>query len=183
MIDFVVNSYKAAIIAFLILLVPAIYGNSHVNVYYNINSSLPESLASVPANKALADDFNMVSTQIALVNKDMPDSKVKAMLDEIDSLDGVEWSIAKAKITNGLVPDEMIDHQIKSIFESDKYQMIVINSSYETATNEENELVNKINDVIKRYDEDGIAGEAPLMKDLVEIADQDFNSVNISSER
>ena len=182
LIDFVVKHYKAAIIAFLILLVPAIYGNSHVNVYYNINSSLPESLASVPANKALADDFNMVSTQIALVNKDMPDSKVKAMLDEIDSLDGVEWSIAKAKITNGLVPDEMIDDEIKSIFESDKYQMIVINSSYETATNEENELVNKINDVIKKYDEDGIlAGEAPLMKDLVEIADQDFNSVNISS--
>ena len=111
----------------------------------------------------------MVSTQIALVNKDMSDSKVKAMLDEIDSLDGVEWSIAKAKITNGLVPDEMIDDDIKSIFESDKYQMIVINSSYETATNEENELVNKINDVIKKYDEDGIlAGEAPLMKDLVE---------------
>ena len=182
LIDFVVKHYKAAIIVFLILLVPAIYGNSHVNVYYNINSSLPESLASVPANKALADDFNMVSTQIALVNKDMSDSKVKAMLDEIDSLDGVEWSIAKAKITNGLVPDEMIDDDIKSIFESDKYQMIVINSSYETATNEENELVNKINDVIKKYDEDGIlAGEAPLMKDLVEIADQDFNSVNISS--
>ena len=182
LIDFVVKHYKAAIIVFLILLVPAIYGNSHVNVYYNINSSLPESLASVPANKALADDFNMVSTQIALVNKDMPDSKVKAMLDEIDSLDGVEWSIAKAKITNGLVPDEMIDDEIKSIFESDKYQMIVINSSYETATNEENELVNKINDVIKKYDEDGIlAGEAPLMKDLVEIADKDFNSVNISS--
>ena len=162
LIDFVVKHYKAAIIVFLI--------------------SLPESLASVPANKALADDFNMVSTQVALVNKEMPDSKVKAMLDEIDSLDGVEWSIAKAKITNGLVPDEMIDDEIRSIFESDKYQMIVINSNYETATNEENELVNKINDVIKKYDEDGIlAGEAPLMKDLVEIADQDFNSVNISS--
>ena len=46
LIDFVIKHYKAAIIVFLILLIPAIYGNSHVNVYYNINSSLPESLAS-----------------------------------------------------------------------------------------------------------------------------------------
>lgn len=180
--DFVVKHYKAFIIVFLILLIPAIYGNNTVKVYYNINSTLPESLASVPANNALSEDFNMVSTQIALINKDLPDGKVNEMLDEIDSLDGVEWSLAKAKITNGLVPSEVIDDDIKEVFESDKYQMVIINSSYVTATTEENELVNKINDIIKKYDSEGIlAGEAPLMKDLVEIADVDFNSVNISS--
>ena len=76
----------------------------------------------------------------------------------------------------------MIFDDIKSIFENDKYQMIMINSSYETATNEENALVDSINSIIKKYDNNVIlSGEAPLMKDLVEIADTDFNSVNITS--
>lgn len=180
--NFAVNHYKAIIITFLILLLPAIYGNSHVNVYYNLNKTLPSSLLSVEANKELSDKFGMVSTQIALVDSNMKDSKVNEMLEKIDDLDGVEWSISKSKLINGAISEDMIPNDIKSVFESDDYQMILINSSYETATDEENNLVNEINNIIKEYDENGLlAGEAPLMKDLVEIADIDFNSVTISS--
>lgn len=180
--DFVVKHYKIAIIVFIVSLIPAIYGNNHVNVYYNINKTLPEKLASVPANNELSDKFGMVSMQIALVDKNLPDSMVNNMLDEVNKLDGVEWSISKSKIVNSSIPEEMIPEDIKSIFQSNKYQLIMINSSFETATDAENELVDKINEVIKKYDENAIlAGEAPLMKDLVQIADIDFNNVNITS--
>ncbi len=180
--NFALKHYRLILIIFVVLAIPAIYGNSHVKVYYNLNKSLPETLDSVIANNELSNKFDMVSTQIVLVNKDMKDQTVNEMLDKIDALDGVEWSLSKSKITNGAISDDIIPDDIKSVFESDKYQMIIINSSYETATDEENNLVNQINDIIKQYDENGIlAGEAPLMKDLVEIADIDFNSVNISS--
>ena len=180
--DFAVKHYKIAIIVFLILLVPAMYGNSHVKVYYNLNSSLPEKLESVPANRELSQKFNMVSMQIALVDRNLSDDTINNMLNEIDNLDGVEWSISKSKVIDTGLPNEMIFDDIKSIFENDKYQMIMINSSYETATNEENALVDSINSIIKKYDNNAIlSGEAPLMKDLVEIADTDFNSVNITS--
>ena len=180
--DFTIKHYKGIIVMFVILSIPAMYGNSHVSVYYNLNKTLPETLDSVIANKELSDKYGMVSTQIVLVDKNMQDYKVNEMLDEIDGLDGVEWSLAKSKLTSGSIPDEVIPEDIKSVFESDKYQMILVNSSYETATDEQNDLVNKINTIIKKYDENAIlAGEAPLMKDLVEIADVDFNSVTISS--
>ena len=180
--DFAVKHYKIAIIVFLILLVPAMYGNSHVKVYYNLNSSLPEKLESVPANRELSQKFNMVSMQIVLVDRNLSDDTINNMLNEIDNLDGVEWSISKSKVIDTGLPNEMIFDDIKSIFENDKYQMIMINSSYETATNEENALVDSINSIIKKYDNNAIlSGEAPLMKDLVEIADTDFNSVNITS--
>ena len=180
--DFTIKHYKGIIVMFVILSIPAIYGNSHVSVYYNLNKTLPETLDSVIANKELSDKYGMVSTQIVLVDKNMQDYKINEMLDEIDGLDGVEWSLAKSKLTNGSIPDEVLPEDIKSVFESDKYQMILVNSSYETATDEQNDLVNKINTIIKKYDENAIlAGEAPLMKDLVEIADVDFNSVTISS--
>ena len=180
--DFVIKHYKAAIVIFLLLLIPAMYGNNNVNVYYNLNKSLPDKLASVPANRELSEKFNIVSMQIALVDKNLSDNTVNNMLDEIESLYGVEWSISKSKVIDTGLPNEMISDDIKSIFESDKYQMIMINSTYETATDEENALVDKIDNIIKKYDSNAIlSGEAPLMKDLVEIADTDFNSVNLTS--
>ena len=180
--DFVVKHYKIITIIFVILAIPAIYGNANVKVYYNLNKSLPDTLLSTQANNDLSNIYNMKSTQIVLVDKDLKDSTVNNMLDEIDKLDGVEWSIAKSKFTNGLIPNSILPDDIKDVFESDKYQMVLINSNVENATDEANELINTINGIVKKYDETAIvAGEGPLMKDLVEIADIDFNSVNITS--
>ena len=175
--DFVVKHYKIITIIFVILAIPAIYGNANVKVYYNLNKSLPDTLLSTQANNDLSNIYNMKSTQIVLVDKNLKDSTVNNMLEEIDKLDGVEWSISKSKITNGLIPNSVLPDDIKDVFESDKYQLVLINSSVENATDEANELINTINGIVKKYDESAIlAGEGPLMKDLVEIADIDFNS-------
>lgn len=42
--DFVVKHYKIITIIFVILAIPAIYGNANVKVYYNLNKSLPDTL-------------------------------------------------------------------------------------------------------------------------------------------
>ena len=179
---FVVKHYKAILIIFVILLVPAIYGNSNTQVYYNINKGLPDTLPGVSANKDLADKFNMVSTQIALVDKNINHSKMQEISNKIKELDGVEWVISEDTVLNAGVPKEMIPESIKSVLESNKYKLVMINSNYETATDEANNLINQIDKLLKSYDENAImAGEGPLMKDLVEIADHDFNSVNIVS--
>lgn len=178
----VVKHKTAIIVIFLVLLVPAIYGNSHVNVYYNIANALSDDLPGVTANKELAEDYNMVSTQIALVDKDLDSTKMNELLDKIDNLDGVEWTLSINDFIGSTVPEEMIPDDIKGAMESENYKMVIINSTYETATEESNNLVNEINGLLKSYDENSIlAGEAPLMKDLVEIADHDFQSVNIMS--
>ena len=176
--NFVIKHYKVIIVLFLIILPIALYGYSNTDVYYNLNKSLPDSLSSVTANEELKDKFNMVSTEILLVDKDMPDYKINQMLDEIEKLDGIEWTLSYSRIDKNL-PKEMLPEDISSIFISDKYQMIMINSSYEIATDELNSQVNTINKIVKKYDENAIlAGEGPLMKDLVEISDHDFMSVN-----
>ena len=176
--NFVIKHYKVIIVLFLIILPIALYGYSNTDVYYNLNKSLPDSLSSVTANEELKDKFNMVSTEILLVDKDMQDYKINQMLDEIEKLDGIEWTLSYSRIDKNL-PKEMLPEDISSIFISDKYQMIMINSSYEIATDELNSQVNTINKIVKKYDENAIlAGEGPLMKDLVEISDHDFMSVN-----
>ncbi|MCI8640287.1 MAG: MMPL family transporter [Clostridia bacterium] len=176
--NFNVKHYKAIIIAFLVILPFAIYGYSSIKVYYNLDKSLPDTLLSVQANNSLKEKFNMVSTEIALVSKDIPNYKVNEMLDKIEELDGIEWTMSFSKIVGSEFPEEMLSEDIKSIFKNDKYQLVIINSNYELATDELNEQVSKVNDIIKQYDSEGmLAGEGPLMKDLVEISNHDFNSV------
>lgn len=180
--DFSIKHYKAIIVAFLIILPFAVYGYTHTENYYNLDKSLPDTLQGVQANNELKEKFGIVSTELVLVDKDMPDYKVNQMLDEINNLDGMDMTLAYASISKGQIPKEILPDEIKSIFQSDKYQMIIISSKYELATNELNDQVEKVKEIVKRYDSNALlAGEGPLMTDLVEISDHDFNSVNSSS--
>lgn len=180
--NFVMKHYKAIIIAFLIILPIAFYGYTNTDIYYNLDKSLPKELPSVSANNELKEKFNMVSMELLLIDKDVPDYKINEMLEEIEKLDGIEWTMGYSKIAKSGVPKEILPKDIVEIFQNDKYQMILINSKYEMATDELNEQVTKVNEIIKKYDENAIlAGEGPLMKDLVEISNHDFNSVNTVS--
>lgn len=181
--NFNLKHYKAILVAFIVILPFAVYGYTHTENYYNLSKSLPDTLNSIQANNELKDKFDMVSTELLLVDKKMPDYKLNEMLDKIESLDGIEWTLSYSKISKEVnIPKEMLPEDITSIFESDKYQMVIINSKYEIATNELNSQIEEVNKIIKEYDDTAIlAGEGPLMKDLVEISDHDFNSVNTVS--
>lgn len=180
--NFSIKHYKLTILAFIIILPIVYFGYKNTDVYYNLDKSLPNTLKSISANEELKDKFNMVSTEILLLDKNVPDSQVNEMLEKIENLDGIEWSLSLAKITELGIPREMIPSEILEKVQNDRYQLIIINSSYEMATDELNEQVDKVNKIIKQYDANAIlAGEGPLMKDLVEISDHDFKSVNTVS--
>ena len=180
--EFVIKHYIAITIIFIIVLPIAFYGYSKTDIYYNLDKSLPKDLKSVSANNELKEKFNMVSTELLLVNNDIPDYKINQMLEEIEKLDGIDWTLSYAKIANLGIPKNALPDDVINIFQNDKYQMIIINSKYEMATDKLNEQVSQINEITKKYDENAIlAGEGPLMKDLVEISNHDFNSVNTVS--
>lgn len=179
--NFTIKHYKAIIVIFIIILPIAIYGYTHTEVYYNLDKSLPETLKSVEANNSLKEKFNIVSAEVLLVDKDIPDYKINEMLDQIEEVEGIEWTLGYSKVS-GVMPEVVLPDNVRSVFENDRYQMIIINSKYEMATDELNDQITQVNDIIKQYDEKAIlAGEGPLMKDLVEISDHDFNSVNVVS--
>lgn len=180
--DLIIKHYKVIAILFVIILPIAFYGYTHTEVYYNLDKSLPKTLESVMANTSLKEDFGMVSMEMLLIDKNMPEYKANEMIEKIEELDGIEWVISYSKLGSLGLPKEALPEDLIKMFQNDKYQMILINSKYEMATNELNEQVTKVNEVVSKYDENAIlAGEGPLMKDLVEISDHDFNSVNTVS--
>ena len=180
--EFVIKHYLLITIIFIIALPISYYGYKNTGVYYKLDKSLPDSLSSVEANNLLKDNFNMASMEMLLIDKDIPEYKTNEMIDRIEKMDGIEWAIGYSKLASIGIPKSALPQEVLDTFQSDKYQMILINSKYEIATDELNAQVKELSNLVKEYDENAIlAGEGPLMKDLVEIADHDFNSVNVTS--
>ena len=169
------------IIAFIILMIPAIFGNSNYDVYYKLDDSLPHDLPFYVANSELADKFNIVSPEIVLLDKNIKNDKVEKLVDELKDVKGIDLVLAPSTLVESGMQD-LLPEEITDMLSNDKYQLIILNSSYEIASDELNEQVGVINDIVKKYDKKSIvAGEGPLMKDLVTIADHDFKMVNYTS--
>lgn len=180
--DFIIKHHKKIFAIFIILLVPAYLANSKVDIYYKLDESLPKSLDSIVANNDLKKKFNIVSPEIILVDKNIKTSTLNEMIEKIQNVDGIDMVLSFSKLENMGISKELLSEDILEIFLSDKYQMILINSIYEIASDELNEQVGIINEIIAKYDKNAIlAGEGPLMKDLTSISDNDFKNVNVSS--
>ena len=179
---FITKHYKAWILIFLILLFPAIYGNNHTKIYYNIAESLPETLDSNVANAELNKDFNMSNLHMVMMDKNMDAKQKKKMLEEIDEVKGVKWTISMNSLIGPTVPDSMIPDDMKEMLQSDDCELAFVCSEYESATDEVNTQISAIDKIVKSYDKSGmVIGEAPLMKDLQDVTDVDLVNVNAIS--
>ncbi len=179
---FVLKYYKVILVIAILIVYPAYYGNNHIKQYYNLTKDLPQDLESCIANSQLKDKFNIVSPEVILIDKNMKNNKMNEMVDKIQSLKGVDLVLSPSELSSLGIPDEMMSDELKSIFESSQYKIIFINSLYEVASEELNHQIEEVNKIVKSYDKDALlAGEGPCMKDLVHIADLDFQSVNTMS--
>lgn len=178
---FITSKSKAILIIFIILMIPAYYGNSHYDVYYKLDDSLPKDLAFNVANSDLAKKFNITSPEVIILDKDVSSSEVEELTDELKNVKGIDLVLAPSEIINNgletILPDELQD-----LFNNDKYQLILTNSTYEIASDKLNDQITTINKIVHKYDRKAIvAGEGALMKDLITIADHDFKMVNYTS--
>ena len=180
LINVIVKRRNIILVIFLILIIPAIYGNNKVGVYYKLDKSLPKDLGSSIANSRLKDEYNIVSPEMVLLNKNIKKEKVEELVDKLKEVKGIDLVLSPRTLTN--LPTEIMPDDLESIMDSDKYQLIILNSTYEIASDELNEQVGIVNNIVKKYDKKAIvAGEGPLMKDLTVIADHDFKMVNYAS--
>lgn len=179
---FITKHYKVWIGVFLILIIPAAYGNSRTEIYYNIAQSLPESLPSNIANEKLEKDFDMANVHMVLMDKHMDSLKKQEMMEKIDEVDGVKWSISMNSLIGPAVPESMIPSEVKEMLQSENYELAFVCSEYGAATEAVNRQIAQIDRIVKAYDSDAmVIGEAPLMKDLQDVTDIDLKMVNLVS--
>lgn len=179
---FIIKHHAAFIVLFIVVLIPAVYGQINTNVYYNLTDTLPKDLNSVIANTKLDEEYNMATTHMLLVDADMKPKEVNSMLDEMGKVDGVSFSMSLDTLIGPSIPREIVPESVTKILKSDKWQLMLVGSEYKVASDEENAQIDELSKILKSYDKDGmLIGEAAATKDLIDITDHDFKVVNIVS--
>ena len=180
--DKVTKRYMIYVILFLVLLFPAIYGNNHTAVYYNLDETLPKDLPSIIANEKLKKDYDMNTTHMILVDSSVESADVAKMIDKMDGVDGVKWALGMDALIGPAIPQDMIPNSVTDMLKNDKYQLLLVNSEYKVASDELNAQIKDLNKILHKYDKGGmLIGEGPLTADLIDITDTDFKTVSMVS--
>ena len=180
----IVKIFPVFLIIFALIAVPAYYGYSQTNkeVYYDLSRSLPEDMSNVIANTKLKEEFGMGNTHMVLVNSKLDPKDIRKMNDEFKKVDGIKLSLGLESVVGPMIPEEMLPESVSTVFKSDRWEMIILSSEYKTATDEMGTQITKLNEIIKKYDPDGLlVGEAACTNDLINITSVDFATVNAIS--
>lgn len=179
---FVARHYAPILAVFLVLFVPFAVAQSKTDVYYTLFDSLPQDMTSIVGTNRLKADFNMTTTHFIMVDESLSNETLRSLSNEIESVDGINQVLSYEKFLGGGIPEQMIPKEIEDIFHAGGHRMILANSSYESGTTLQNEQLEAMNEIVKRYDSQGvISGEGAMTRDLIQVADTDFRNVNLAS--
>ena len=179
---FVARHYRILAVVLVLLCVPAFYGYSHVNVYYDMSKVMPQDLPSVVANKKLEETFDMATTHLLLVDADVSQADVRRMAEEMRQVDGVTSVYGVDSLLGADIPESILPEDVLKLVKGDRYQLMLINSGYVISSDEVNAQIDALNGILKKYDQGGmLIGEAPCTKDLIACTDHDFTVVSMIS--
>lgn len=179
---FVTNKYYIWMVMFLVILIPAIYGYTHTDVYYDLVGTLPSKYESVKGKEILAKDFEQGTTYMVLYDSDLSSVQGRKMLKEIETVKGMDVVAGLDNIKGAAVPDEVIPANIRKELDNGEYKLALLMSKYTVASDEVNDQINEIEKIVKEYDNSAmVIGEAPCTKDLIKITDTDFKRVSAVS--
>ena len=179
---FLTKHYKGILVIFLVLFIPMGYAQNHTKVYYDLSANMPQDFASIIGTNKLKDQFHMTTTHFLLVDENLENYQIKEICDEVEKLNGVYSVVSYESLIGGRIPTQLEPEAVKTILNNGGKKMILVNSTYRAATDEENEQLDKIDNIMHKYDKHAvIAGEGSLTRDLITTTDIDFKMVNILS--
>ena len=179
-----VRIFPVFLILFALIVVPALYGYVKANdeVYYDLGRCLPEDINYAVSRSKLSEEFDVASTHMVLVDADLPAKQVRAMLSEMEQVDGVKYAVGLESLIGDRIPAEFIPERLTSALRSENLELLLINSRYLPASDAVNAQIDELNAILKRYDPNGkLIGEAPCMKDMISISGHDFQVVTAVS--
>jgi len=180
----ITKAFPVFLAVFVALAIPAYMGYAKTNdeVYYDMGQCLPQDIDYVIAHSKLAEDFDIASTHMLLVDANLPSRDVRNMKREMEAVDGVKYVLSLESVVGSRVPEEVLPDSVRSILKSDRWELMLINSEYKVASDAVNDQIDSLNAILKKYDPSGmLIGEAPCTKDMIETTGHDFQVVNLFS--
>ena len=180
--EFLIRHYKVWFALFVVLLLPAVYGNQHTQVYYNIDQSLPDDLDSAVANRKLGEEFQMNNVYMVMLKNGLSPGEKEHLMEQLNQVDGIKWVVGMDSLVGASVPESMLPEDLTGMLKSDQYELQFLCSDFKTATDEVNTQIAEVNQIVKSYGQENmVIGEAPLTKDLADVTDRDLQQVNLVS--
>ena len=179
---FILKHRVAIVVISVVLALPAYYAQKHASVYYKLDESLPRDLPSIVANGKLKDEFDMATNHFILLRDDLSAADMSEMEDRLNEVPGITGMISYHSLLGTGIPDFFIPEEVRDMLKQGGWQMMMLNSSCETASDQAAEQLRQINAIVKEYDESAmVTGEAAMTEDLIETTAVDFVVTNYIS--
>jgi len=180
--DWVIRRRKLIAVIFLVLFLPSMYAENHATVYYKLDESLPQDIPSIVANKKLKNDFDMATSHFIMLSDDIVSTDMNVMESDLKNVEGVTNLISYHSILGTGIPDFFIPDEAKSMLKQGGYQMLMVNSEYDTASDAVAEQLDEIRSIVKKYDPNAlVTGEAAMTDELIDVTAKDFVTTNYIS--
>jgi len=179
---FVLKHRVVFVVLALLVALPAYYAQNHATMYYKLDESLPRDLPSIVGNTKLKDEFDMATSHFILLRDDVSATDMNDMEQRLEDVPGITSILSYHSLLGTGIPDFFIPDEVKDMLKQDGLQMMMVNSSCETASDEAAEQLAAMTEIIKAYDPDAmITGEAAMTNDLIETTAVDFQVTNYIS--
>lgn len=180
--DFTIRHRKGFVVLTLLLFIPSLYAQNHANIYYKLDESLPKDMPSIISNEKLKSEFGMATSHFILLSDDLSTTDMSDMEREIKDIPGITSIVSYHSLMGTGIPDFFIPADVKDMLKQDGRQLLMVNSKYETASDEVAEQLNMLTSAVKKYDPDSmVTGEAAMTNDLIETTAVDFKVTNYLS--
>lgn len=179
---FVLKHRVVFVVLALLVALPAYYAQNHATMYYKLDESLPRDLPSIVGNTKLKDEFDMATSHFILLRDDVSATDMYDMEQRLEDVPGITSILSYHSLLGTGIPDFFIPDEVKDMLKQDGLQMMMVNSSCETASDEAAEQLAAMTEIVKAYDPDAmITGEAAMTNDLIETTAVDFQVTNYIS--
>jgi predicted RND superfamily exporter protein len=180
--QWIIRHRRVVVVVFLILFLPALYAQNHTEVYYKLDEALPQDMASIVANNKLKTDYDMASSHFILLRDDLSSTEMNRLEQEVDEVEGITSVLSYHAMLGTGIPDFFIPEDLRDMLKQGGWQMMMVNSSCPTASDEAAVQLAQLEKIVKQYDPGALmTGEAALTDDLISTSSVDFKVTNYIS--
>ena len=178
----IIRRHVFLVVIMVLIAFPAIYASSRAEVYYQIDASLPQDIASIVSNNKLKTEFDMATSHFIVLRDDLTAAQMNDIETRLDNLPGITSVVSYHKILGSGIPDFFIPSSLKEMLKQGGYQLMMVNSSYQTATDEIKAQMEDMQAILEAYDPDAmITGEGALYQGLIDTSGPDIALTNVLS--
>ena len=179
---FIVRHRVPMVVVTLALFLPAVYAQRHAEIYYKLDESLPRDLPSIVSNEKLKNDFDMATSHFVVLRDSISSADMNEMEQQLEEVPGITSVLSYHSMLGTGIPDFFVPGEVKDMLRQGGWQLMMINSSYEPATDQVAKQLDQMNQIIFRYDPQAmVTGEGAMYRDLIDTSSVDFQMTNYIS--